>query len=77
MRKIAPPSRRNPVIPAKAGIQTKDVNSVFLAPRLRGDDGKIELANGLIAHGKYAIRPSWSNNRFRCCRVSTQSVSCW
>jgi len=38
---------KNTVIPAKAGIQTKDVNSVFLAPRLRGGDGKIELANGL------------------------------
>jgi len=38
---------KNTVIPAKAGIQTKDVNSVFLTPRLRGDDGKIELANGL------------------------------
>jgi len=38
---------KNTVIPAKAGIQTKNVNSVFLAPRLREDDGKIELANGL------------------------------
>ena len=38
---------RNAVIPAKAGIQTKEVNPVFLAPRLRGGDEKTELVDGL------------------------------
>jgi len=33
-------SEANPVIPAKAGIQTEDVNPVSLDPRLRGGDGK-------------------------------------
>ena len=35
------------VIPAQAGIQTKDFSPVSLAPRLRGGDGKNKLANGL------------------------------
>ena len=39
----------NTVIPAQAGIQTKDVNLVSLAPRLRGGDGKTELVDGLGA----------------------------
>jgi len=37
---------KDAVIPAKAGIQTKDVNTVFLDPRLRGGDEKIELVDG-------------------------------
>jgi len=37
----------NTVIPAQAGIQTKDVNLVSLDPRLRGGDGKTELVDGL------------------------------
>jgi|GEM_PF-484734 len=32
------------VIPAKAGIQTEDLNPVSLAPRLRGGDGKKNVA---------------------------------
>jgi len=34
---------KNTVIPAKAGIQTKDVNSVFLAPTFAGVTGKSNL----------------------------------
>jgi len=38
---------KNAVIPAKAGIQTKDENTVFLDPRLRGGGEKTELVDGL------------------------------
>ena len=39
--------QKSAVIPAKAGIQMKDVNPVCLDPRLRGGDGKSELVSGL------------------------------
>ena len=32
------------VIPAKAGIQTRDTNTISLAPRLRGGDGQTDFA---------------------------------
>ena len=38
----------NNVIPAQAGIQTKDVSLVSLDPRLREGDGKAELVDGLL-----------------------------
>jgi len=38
---------QNTVIPAQAGIQMGDINPVFLDPRLRGSDGKIERVDGL------------------------------
>jgi hypothetical protein len=35
------------VIPAKAGIQMRNMNPIFLDSRLRGSDGKTERVDGL------------------------------
>ena len=37
-------SPRNPVIPVQAGIQSKDVDLVFLDSRLRREDGKFYIS---------------------------------
>jgi len=39
---------QNTVIPAKVGIQMRDVNPIFLGSRLRGSDGKTERVDGLL-----------------------------
>jgi hypothetical protein len=39
---------KNTVIPAQAGIQTEDVNPVFLDSGLRRNDGKTKLGDGLV-----------------------------
>ena len=41
------------VIPAQAGIQTEDVNPVYLDPRLRGGDGNVTV--GLRAPGEFTV----------------------
>ena len=48
---------KNAVIPAKAGIQTRDVIPAFLDSRLRGSDEKTELVDGLDGGVEYFRKP--------------------
>ena len=48
----------NTVIPAKAGIQTEDLNPVSLDPRLRGGDGKKNVAV-LLAIASFLLTASF------------------
>ena len=46
---------QNPVIPAKAGIQSNDLNPVSLDSRLRGSYGKTKLVDALFYRVTYRL----------------------